>query len=106
MSDLRLEHLQRWVQSKSKIFAVERLVVSISPLLGEEAKAQYVEVDGNGLLGRATLWESGSLELEALDEKAEQTVLQSSRVVVTPAELEDSLNWWLGEIAIYGIREA
>lgn len=100
-----LDHLQTWKDGKSKIFAAERFVVSITPTLGIEKKARYVEIDGNGLLSRATLWEDGSLELEALDKQSVQTAIQSSRVVATVAELSDSLNWWLSEIAIYSQSE-
>ena len=31
--------------------------------------------------------------------------MQASRVVATAAELGDSLNWWLSEIAIYAPPE-
>lgn len=100
-----LDHLQTWKDGKSKIFAAERFVVSITPTLGNEKKARYVEIDGNGLLGRATLWEDGSLELEALDKESEQTTIQASHVIATAAELGDCLNWWLSEIAIYAPPE-
>lgn len=95
-----LGHLQVWVNGKSKIFAAESFAVHVSPILGEEKKARYVELEGNGLLARATLWEDGSLELEALNEFSE-TVIQASRITPTHAELDDNLNWWLSEIAIY-----
>lgn len=96
-----LDDMQTWKDGKSKIFAARRFVVSITPTLGDEKKARYFEIDGNGLLGRATLWEDGSLELEALDKESEQTAIQASRVVATAAELGDCLNWWLSEISIY-----
>ena len=100
-----LEHLQEWTKGKSQIFTAESYAVIVSPVLGEEKKARYVELEGNSLLARATLWEDGSLELEALNELSE-TVIQASRVTPTSAELDDNLNWWLGEIAIYVPPEA
>ncbi len=95
-----LAHLEEWTESKSKIFNTEGYIVSVSPTLGDEKKARYVEFDGNGLLGRATLWEDGSLELEAMNEHTE-TVVKASRITHTFAALDDSLNWWLSEMAIY-----
>jgi hypothetical protein len=100
-----LTDLQQWKEGKSKIFAAKQFVVSITPVLGDTKKARYVEIDGNGLLARATLWEDGSLELEALDKNSDRTVTQASRLALTSAELRDSLNWWLSEIAIYAPPE-
>ncbi|EPU6121706.1 immunity protein TriTu family protein [Vibrio parahaemolyticus] len=44
----------------------------MSEKLGDEVKAQYIEIEGNGLLSRATLWETGNLVLEAIDIESEQ----------------------------------
>lgn len=95
-----LAYLQEWTKGKSNIFAAEGYAVLVSPVLGEEEKARYVELEGNSLLARATLWQNGLLELEALNQLSE-TVIQASRAALTPAELDDNLNWWLSEIAIY-----
>jgi hypothetical protein len=100
-----LAHLPEWIESKAKIFAAERYVVVASHILGDEKKARYIELDGNGLFARATLWDDGALELEALDEDS-KTVIQASRVVNTVAELYDNLNWWLSEVAIYVAPQA
>ena len=100
-----LEYLREWTKGKSKIFAAESYEVVVSPVLGEDKKARYIELEGNSLLARATLWENGALELEALNEQSE-TVIQASRTAPTAAELDDNLNWWLSEIATYVPPEA
>ncbi len=97
MNDL-LVHIQRWIDSKSEIFEAGRYDVSITPLLGDAKKARYIDVVADGLMGRATAWETGELELEALDERTERTVLQKSCVVTTSSQLENELNWWISEI--------
>jgi len=73
-----LTYLEEWKKSKSKIFGAEGYVVSITEELGDSVKARYIEIDGNGLLARATLWESGSLVVEALDVETEEQVLQKA----------------------------
>lgn len=97
-----LDHLQHWKDENVRRFTAEGLSVSISPILGDEKQARYVEVDSHVLLSRATLWEDGSLELEAIEVQSERTVLQASRVVATPADLSVSLDGWVSEITSYG----
>jgi hypothetical protein len=96
-----IEQLALWAQSKSKIFGAEGFEVSVSPILGNEKPARYVEIFGNGLLARATVWVSGEMEMEALSESSGSAVIQRSHIAQTPRELDDQLNWWLSEIAIY-----
>ncbi|GAA5172849.1 immunity protein TriTu family protein [Viridibacterium curvum] len=95
-----LDHLQEWARGKAQIFTSGSFAVAVSEVLGKEKKARYVELEGNNLLARATLWEDGALELEAINEQSE-TVIQSSRATPTSAQLDDSLNWWLSEISTY-----
>jgi hypothetical protein len=96
-----LTYLEKWKDSKSKIFGAEGYVVSITEELGDSVKARYIEIDGNGLLARATLWESGNLSVEALDVETETQVIQ--KIFETPDtwQLDDKLNWWLSEVATY-----
>lgn len=96
-----IEHMPLWLASKAKIIGAEELQASLSPILGEEKLARYVEIDGNGLLSRATLWEDGALELEAVSERSGNSVIQASRLALSSAVLDDCLNWWLSEIVIY-----
>ena len=100
MNELLL-YLEKWKNSKSKIFGSEGYVVSITEELGDSVKARYIEIDGNGLLARATLWESGNLSVEALDVETETQVIQ--KIFDTPEtwQLDDKLNWWLSEVATY-----
>ncbi|MBB3062930.1 immunity protein TriTu family protein [Microbulbifer rhizosphaerae] len=96
-----LAYLGKWKSSKSKIFGAEGYVVSITAELGDSVKSRYIEIEGNGLLSRATLWENGSLVIEALDIENENTVLQESFETLETWQLDDKLNWWLSEIATY-----
>lgn len=73
-----LVYLEQWKVSKSKIFDAEGCVVSISKALGDTVKYRYIEIDGNGLLARAKLWESGSLVVEAIDSELDNQVLQKA----------------------------
>ncbi len=96
-----LKHLEVWKESKSKIFTCEGYEVGISGEFGYAKKSRYIDIDTDKLVARATLWESGELELEAIDVKSEKNAIQKS--VVTPElwQLDDELNWWLSEIATY-----
>ncbi|MCU7959472.1 MAG: hypothetical protein KZQ58_05620 [gamma proteobacterium symbiont of Bathyaustriella thionipta] len=96
-----LNHLETWKDSKGKIFSCEGYKVSITNIQGESKKSRYIDLDRDKLVSRATLWESGELELEAIDIKSENQVIQKS--IITPEiwQLDDELNWWLSEIAAY-----
>lgn len=96
-----LEYLEKWVQSKSKIFACEEFDVSVSDMLGQEIIARYIEIHGNGLLCRATVWENGDLVLEAIELQNETQVIQKRLDSLELWQLDEKLNWWLSEIAIY-----
>ncbi|TLM73401.1 hypothetical protein ACONUD_16990 [Microbulbifer harenosus] len=96
-----LTYLEEWKNSKSKIFRAEGYAVFITEELGDSVKARYVEIDGNGLLARATLWERGNLVVEAMDVKTEAQVLQEAFETTEPWQLDDKLNWWLSEVATY-----
>ena len=74
---------------------------SITKELGDSVKARYIEIDGNGLLARATLWEIGNLVVEALDVSTEELVLQKAFDTTETRQLDDKLNWWLSEVATY-----
>jgi hypothetical protein len=96
-----LNHLKVWKESKSKIFACEDFEVSISNELGDSKKARYIDLDTDKLVARATLWETGELELEALDINTETRAIQKSVVTTEVWQLDDELNWWLSEVATY-----
>lgn len=96
-----LAYLEKWKDSKSKIFGAEGYAVSITGQLGDSVKARYIEIDGNGLLARATLWESGNLVVEALDVETGTQVLQKAFDAPEVLELDDRLNWWLREVVTY-----
>ncbi|WP_413662901.1 hypothetical protein ACG1BZ_17265 [Microbulbifer sp. CNSA002] len=96
-----LPYLEQWKTSKLKIFETEDYAVSITEELGNTVKFRYIEIDGNGLLTRATIWESGSLVVEAIDIESENQVLQKSFETSEQWQLDDKLNWWLSEVATY-----
>jgi hypothetical protein len=96
-----LTNLEKWKDSKSRIFEAEGYVVTITEELGDSVKARYIEIDGNGLLARATLWESGNLSVEALDVETEIQVIQKLFEIPETWQLDDKLNWWLSEVVTY-----
>jgi hypothetical protein len=96
-----LSYLEEWKISKTKIFESEGYKVTITKVLGDSKKARYIDLDTEKLVSRATLWETGELEFEALDFQSEKQVIQLSVITVEIWELEDKLNWWLSEVATY-----
>lgn len=100
MSDL-LNYLEVWKTSKARIFNAENYEVSISNVLGDSKKARYIDLDTDKLVARATLWETGELELNAIDIATGKTAIHKSTIVVNDIFLDGELNWWLSEIAIW-----
>ena len=96
-----LSYLEEWKISKTKIFVSEGYKATITKVLGDSKKARYIDLDTEKLVSRATLWETGELELEALDFQSEKQVIQLSVITVEIWELDDKLNWWLSEVATY-----
>ena len=96
-----LSYLEEWKISKTNIFESEGYKSTITKVLGDSKKARYIDLDTEKLVSRATLWETGELELEALDFQSEKQVIQLSVITVEIWELDDKLNWWLSEVATY-----
>ncbi len=96
-----LSHLDVWKNSKNKIFNSEGYKVTVADVLGDARKSRYINIDTDKLVARATLWESGELELQAMDIATKNRAIFKS--VATPEvwRLDDELNWWLSEIATY-----
>lgn len=96
-----LSYLEDWMASKRKIFDCEGYKVAITGVLGESKKSRYIDLDTDKLVARATLWDTGELELEAIDFQTEAQVIQLSTVTNEIWHLDDKLNWWLSEVATY-----
>ncbi len=69
--------------------------------MGSSKKSRYIDLDTEKLVARAIIWETGELELEAIDIKSEERVIQKSVIASEIWRLDDELNWWLSEVAIY-----
>ena len=93
--------MEVWKGSKQKIFTCEGYEVSITGELGDSKKARYIDLDTEKLVARATLWESGELELEAINIQTEERIMHKSCVVTEVWQLDDELNWWLSEVSTY-----
>ncbi|WP_415896117.1 hypothetical protein ACMXYQ_07990 [Neptuniibacter sp. PT34_22] len=98
-----LEELENWLNSKFKIIELENLKVIVSAQLGEPNKAQSIEINGNGLKARATLWENGNLILKATCLSTHQVVILQELDSCEQWQIDDKLNWWLSEIIIYEV---
>ncbi|GGE86469.1 hypothetical protein [Pseudoalteromonas gelatinilytica] len=96
-----LQELDNWRNSKSKILTIENLKVVLSAQLGEPIKAQYIEIKGNGLIVRATLWENGNLVLKAICCQSDKQVILKQLNSCEVWQIDDELNWWLSQIVIY-----
>ena len=97
----KLTYIEVWKNSKSKIFVAESYVASVTEELDDPVRACYIQIDGNGLLARATIWENGSLVMSIFEIETETLVLQKSFEIVELWELDDKLNWWLSEVVPY-----
>lgn len=94
-------YIDYWKQSKSNIFEVEELEADISEDFENEIVSRCLELVGNGLLAKATQWDDGFLELNAVDESTKDIIFQSSCSIDEEWELEEKLNTWLSEIIFY-----
>lgn len=95
-----LNYLPKWVESKKKILACENFDIEVSPILGKDKKASYIELHNEKISARATIWETGEAEFAALDRKTSKDVIDKS-MILEEWQLDDKLNWWLSEIVIY-----
>jgi len=96
-----LQYLDIWKQSKSQIFQSENFNVSVSETNDTNKKSRYIDIESSDLLGRATLWESGELELAALNKHSGNDEIFKSCLITRESQLDDELNWLLSEIATY-----
>lgn len=99
--NILLQHLEDWEKSKQKIFKDEGLQVEIIDEFDNEIGSRHIEINTDTLEARAVLWEDGFLELVALDTKSNEFIINTSYTVTEVYELDDNLNQWLSEIAIY-----
>ena len=97
----QFEYLEKWVHSKAKIFKCEKYKVTVSDIEDKPKKSKFITLDSNKLIGTVILWESGEVDLEAIDIQSENTVINKTTNITEICELDDELNWWLSEIAIY-----
>jgi len=95
-----LNYLPKWVESKKKILAIKNFDMEVSPILGDEKKARYIELHNAMISARATIWETGEAGFAALDGKTGKDVIDES-MIIEEWQLDDKLNWWLNEIVIY-----
>jgi len=96
-----LQHLEDWEQSQQRLIKRTDLELEIADEFDNEIGSRHIEINGNGLEARAVLWEDGFLELTALDENSNEFVINTSCTVNELFELDENLNTWLSEIAIY-----
>ena len=96
-----LSHIESWKKAKSRIFACEGYIVEVSEVTGTSKKSRYISIETDKLVARATLWESGELELEAIDIATSERVIYKYEVTPNVLRLDDELNGWLSEIAKY-----
>ncbi len=101
LREIVLQELEHWRSSKSKILTTEKFKIVISAQLGEPIKAQYIEIKGNDLIARATLWENGNLVLKAISCQSGRQVILKQLNSCEVWQIDDELNWWLSEIVIY-----
>ena len=99
--NILLQHLEDWEKAKQKIFNDEGLKVEIQDEFDNEIGSRHIEINGNSLESRAVIWEDGFLELTALDEVSNEFVINTSCTVNETYELDEKLDMWLSEIAIY-----
>lgn len=99
-----LQYFEVWKESKSDIFDTKNYNASITEVESKSKKSCYIDVDTSKIIARATIWETGELELEALAIDSEETVILKSALASEIWELDDLLNWWLDKIDIYQNR--
>ena len=95
-----LNFLPKWVESKKEILADENFDFEVSPILGEDKKARYIDLFNNKIAARVTVWETGETEFEVIDSETSKDVLNKS-MKIEECQLDGKLNWWLSEIIAY-----
>ena len=93
-----LIHLEHWRQSKARALNNEGFIVIVTNELGDSKKARYIELENEKVIGRATIWDSGELVLEAIAVDSENQIVLISTEVTEIYQLDEKLNWWLREM--------
>jgi hypothetical protein len=96
-----IEYLETWLTTNETYFRSKNIISLITGVLGDSNKARYIELDGNGLLTRATIWETGDLVIEAIDIESTVTIILTHLEVRNLPQLHNQLNWWRNKIAKY-----
>jgi hypothetical protein len=95
-----LNYLPNWIDSNKKILSSDNFDIEVSPVLGDEKKARYIELSNNKIFARVTIWETGEAEFDAIDCETSKDVLDKS-MVIFEWQLDEKLNWWLSEVVAY-----
>lgn len=96
-----LNYLEEWQHSKGKIFAAEGFTAAISKTSDFTKRSRYLGIESQRFLARATVWESGELDVEAIDRESGFDIVRKTFHVAGQWDLDDKLNWWLSEVATY-----
>lgn len=60
-------YIADWKSSKAKIFVVEGYTVFVSDVFETTKSSRYVDIESTKFSARVTVWESGELDVEAID---------------------------------------
>lgn len=96
-----LSYLEKWQHSKGKIFASEGFTTAISEVSDFAKRSRYLDIESQRFLARATVRESGELDVEAVDRESGSDIVRQTFRVDGEWDLDDKLNWWLSEVATY-----
>jgi len=96
-----LEALVIWKEKKAKVFKIEEFTADMEDELEHELQARFIEIEGNGVLAKALLFEDGFLELTAQDQENKKKFIDTSCTIEQTYELDDKLNSWFNEVADY-----
>ena len=99
--DNLLEALVNWKDKKAKVFKIEEFTAEMEDELEHELQARFIEIEGNGVLAKALLFEDGFLELTAQDQDNKKKFIDTSCTIEQTYELDDKLNNWFNEVADY-----
>lgn len=96
-----LQYLDDWRRSKRKIFSSENYAVTISDTSDYSKESRFLDIESPKIIARATVWSSGELDVEAVDRNDGTDIIRRTFSVESSTQLDDKLNWWLSEIAVY-----
>ena len=87
-----LTEFENWFKANATRLSARNCAVTLArPVLNTNTNCAYADIETENYLARATVWESGEFQKEAIDPDTGENMLYEYKALHKPEELYDSL---------------